>query len=60
MKLIFDMRLNDQLPDVLLQEFFIHSTSGIYLRIWNNFSVLISKAIDNLLWDIYKLANLFL
>ena len=54
------MRLNDQLPDVLLQEFLIDSTSGIYLRIWNNFNVLISKAIANFLWDIYKLANLLL
>ena len=32
-KLIFQLRLNDQLNDVLLQEFYINSTSVIYFCI---------------------------
>ena len=32
-KLIFDLRLSDQLNDVLWQEFYIHSRSAIYLCI---------------------------
>ena len=46
-KLMFHLRLSDQLPDVLLEKFDIHSTSVIYLCIKNNFNVLISKLFAN-------------
>ena len=37
-----------ELPDVIFQEFHIHSTYEIHLCIWNNFNVLISKTVGNL------------
>ena len=59
-KLIFNLRVSDQLPDILLQGFYIHWTSLVYLCIYNNFNMLISKAIANFSLDIDVLANLLL
>ena len=57
---MFFLDLSDQLPDVLLQEFYFNSMSLICLCIQNNYNVLISKIIANFSQDICVLANLLL
>ena len=59
-KLIFHLRLSGDLPDVLLQESYIHSTYVIYLCVLKIFNVLILKIVGNFSEDVYVLANLLL
>ena len=54
------MRLRDQLPDVLLLKFYIHSMYVRYLSFEGNFNVLMLKIVGNFAKDIHMLANLLL
>ena len=53
LKLLFPQKLN-----VVIQEFYIHSTYEINSSVSNNFKAILSKTTNDLFQDIYALPNL--